>query len=96
MNHRAIRIFSTLVFLLVNAGITTAQKPPAWELALRAQLLAEQQCNLNYLTNVKVQDLGVVKSIEARAHCANGQAYDVKSLKGTNQFDIRACGISIC
>ena len=63
---------------------------------LRAQLLHEHQCNLNYLTNVKVQDLGAVKSVEARAHCVNGQAFDVHSLKGSTKFKIEECGMSIC
>lgn len=93
---------------LITAGallafvITVASQPllaediPAWQLALQNQLLAEKQCNLNYLTNVKVQELGAITSIEARAHCMNGQAYDVRSLSGTNKFDLRECGITIC
>ena len=83
-------------------AITAANHPlmaediPAWQLALQNQLLAEKQCNLNYLTNVKVQELGAITSVEARAHCINGQAYDVRSLSGTHKFDIRECGITIC
>ncbi|MEM7636192.1 MAG: hypothetical protein AAF299_16625, partial [Pseudomonadota bacterium] len=83
-------------------AITSATLPllaediPAWQLALQSQLLTEKQCNLNYLTNVKVQELGAITSVEARAHCVNGQAYDVRSLSGTNKFDIRECGITIC
>lgn len=73
-----------------------AEEIPAWQLALQSQLLAEKQCNLNYMTNVKVQELGAITSIEARAHCVNGQAYDVRSMSGTNKFDIRECGITIC
>ena len=79
------------------AGLpSSAEDIPAWQLALQAQLLAEKQCNLNYMTNVKVQELGAVTSIEARAHCMNGQAYDVRSMKGSNKFDIRECGITSC
>lgn len=73
-----------------------AEDIPAWQLALQGQLLAEKQCNLNYLTNVKVQELGAITSVEARAHCVNGQAYDVRSMSGTNKFDIRECGITVC
>lgn len=73
-----------------------AEEIPAWQLALQSQLLAEKQCNLNYMTNVKVQELGAITSIEARAHCVNGQAYDVRSMSGTNIFDIRECGITVC
>ncbi len=74
----------------------SAEDMPAWQLALQSQLLAEKQCNLNYMTNVKVQELGAITSIEGRAHCMNGQAYDVRSLKGTNKFDIRECGMTVC
>ena len=73
-----------------------AEDTPAWQIALQGQLLAEKQCNLNYLTNVKVQELGAITSVEARAHCINGQAYDVRSMSGTTKFDIRECGMSVC
>ncbi len=73
-----------------------AEDMPAWQIALQGQLLAEKQCNLNYLTNVKVQELGAITSIEARAHCINGQAYDVRSMSGTTKFDIRECGMTVC
>ena len=73
-----------------------AEDMPAWQIALQGQLLAEKQCNLNYLTNVKVQELGAITSIEARAHCINGQAYDVRSMSGTTKFDIKECGMSVC
>ena len=73
-----------------------AEDMPAWQIALQGQLLAEKQCNLNYLTNVKVQQLGAITSIEARAHCINGQAYDVRSMSGTTRFDIRECGMTVC
>jgi hypothetical protein len=73
-----------------------AEDMPAWQIALQGQLLAEKQCNLNYLTNVKVQELGAITSVEARAHCINGQAYDVRSMSGTTKFDIRECGMSVC
>ena len=79
---------------LVNTAV--ADETPEWQLALQRQLLSEKQCNLNYLTNLKVQTLGAIKSIEARAHCMNGQAYDIKSMHGTEMFEIRACGITIC
>lgn len=84
--------------LAITAAIQPllAEDIPAWQLALQSQLLAEKQCNLNYMTNVKVQELGAITSIEARAHCVNGQAYDVRSLSGTNKFDIRECGITVC
>ena len=84
------------VVLGLGGHAALAEDIPVWEHALRAQLLHEHQCNLNYLTNVKVQDLGAVKSVEARAHCVNGQAFDVHSLKGSTKFKIEECGMSIC
>ncbi len=91
-------VFSVLVGLAFATMINTvsAEDSPEWQLALQRQLLNEKQCNLNYLTNVKIQTLGAIESIEARAHCMNGEAYDVKSMHGTHMFEIRACGITIC
>jgi hypothetical protein len=92
---------TVLGVLLVVAFATmintvSADESPAWQLALQQQLLSEKQCNLNYLTNVKKQTLGAIESIEARAHCMNGEAYDIKSMHGTQMFEIRECGITIC
>lgn len=89
---------AAMIALLVSATSqpVLADEIPAWQLALQGQLLAEKQCNLNYLTNLKVQQLGAITSIEARAHCVNGQAFDVRSMSGTNKFDIRECGITVC
>lgn len=87
------------VFALAISALSlslSAEDMPAWQLALQEQLLAEKQCSLNYMTNVKVQELGAITSIEARAHCMDGQAYDVRSMKGTTKFDIRECGITVC
>lgn len=91
-------VFSVLLGLAFATMIKTvsADDIPAWQLTLQRQLLNEKQCNLNYLTNVKVQTLGAIESIEARAHCMNGVAYDVQSMHGTPMFEIRECGITIC
>jgi hypothetical protein len=96
MKYIAFAACLAALILPALSSTAAADEPPAWEHALRSQLLVEKQCNLNYLTNVQVQQLGAVKSIEARAHCMNGQAYDVRSLKGSDKFDIKECGISIC
>jgi hypothetical protein len=96
MKRSIIRTCILALALGLTSLAATAEDPPAWELSLRVQLLAEQQCNLNYLTNVKVQQLGSIQSIEARAHCMNGQAFDVRSLKGQDRFDIKECGVSVC
>jgi len=91
-------VLSVLLGLALATMIKTvsADDTAAWQLALQRQLLSEKQCNLNYLTNVKTQTLGAIESIEARAHCMNGQAYDVQSMHGTHMFEIRECGITIC
>ena len=70
-------VFTVLLGLVFATMIKTvlADDIPAWQLALQQQLLSEKQCNLNYLTNVKVQTLGAIESIEARAHCKGGQSY---------------------
>ncbi len=91
-------VFSILLGLAFATMIrpSTADDTPAWQLALQQQLLSEKQCNLNYLTNVNVQTLGAIESIQARAHCMNGSAYDVQSMHGTHMFEIRECGMTVC
>ena len=91
-------VFSTFLAVALTSMITNAaaEDTPKWQLALEQQLQSEHQCDLNYLTNLKVQNLGAIRSIEARAHCMNGEAYDIRSLHGSDTFEIRACGITIC
>ncbi len=87
-------MFGTVLTTVIS--IAAAEDSAEWRLALQQQLLNEKQCELNYLTNLKVQTLGAIESIEARAHCMSGQAYDIKSMHGTNEFEIRECGITVC
>ncbi len=91
-------VFSVLQGLAVAAMINSALADdlPDWQVALQSQLLNEKQCNLNYLTNLKIQKLGAINSIQARAHCMNGEAYDVNSMHGTHIFEIRECGNIVC
>ena len=94
---RKLAIWAIMYLTFLTAVQTGfAKDMPVWELNLRDQLLAEKQCNLNYLTGVKIQKLGIIESVEARAHCMNGQAYDVRSLGGVERFEIHSCGMSVC
>ena len=91
-------VFSAVLIVVLACMITdaVAEGTPKWQLALQQQLQNEHQCELNYLTNLKVQTLGAIRSIEARAHCMDGEAYDIRSLHGSDMFEIRACGMTIC
>ena len=77
--------------------ITGAQaQTPVWEKNLRTQLAAEENCELNYLTNIKETAKDGKVEIVARAHCSDGRAFDIEGLKSKKSFAIRSCKINAC
>jgi hypothetical protein len=88
--------------LLLMAALTVAtasvaqDQPPSWRNALEQQLLNDHKCKVMYLTNVKERNEGGRETIEARAHCDDTRAFDVKRLDRGLRFDAQECGPVAC
>lgn len=90
------RLLVTGVISLLTAGTLLAADTPEWEKALMDQLMKQKQCQLNYLTSLKTYEHPTHKSIEARAHCTDGRAFDVDNQEDPKKFKFHACGPSVC
>lgn len=94
--NRLLSVAVLVVALMIAISSSVAQDTPIWVQVLRAQLLEEQECELNYMTNIRELELGDTVRIDARAHCKDGRAFDVKSDDPGQKFDIRACNVTLC
>jgi 23S rRNA-/tRNA-specific pseudouridylate synthase len=90
------RLLSTGIISLLTTGALLAAETPEWEKALQDQLMRQQQCQLTYLTNLKTFEQPGHKSVEARAHCTDGRAFDIDNREDPRKFNIRACGPVVC
>ncbi len=73
-----------------------AHSEDAWKVVLEQQLLNEEKCQLNYLTDVAVTDEAGGKAVKARAHCDDTRSYDVHLLPGKSKFTLSACKPTYC
>ncbi len=83
------------IAFLFTTGVVAGELS-AWEDALKNQLMKEEQCQLSHFTNLKVTGPENRETIKARAHCADGRAFDINSQKDTEKFELHACGPVAC
>ncbi len=72
-----------------------AQEQP-WEAALKQQLLAEKDCELNYLTDIRSFELLGRQTVKARAHCMDERAFDVTQEGEDAAFTFESCEVVTC
>jgi len=82
--------------VLIHPGAARAEDPPIWELALTDQLLREHQCILRFFTDLRVFQEDGHDAIEARVHCDDDRAFDVRTLDSDMEFEIKECGVMQC
>jgi hypothetical protein len=85
-----------IAMLATPMAAAAQDQPPPWRDALDRQLMKEQQCRVMYLTNVKEREDGGRATVELRAHCEDGRAFDAKRLDRGLKFDIEECGPVVC
>ncbi len=85
---------SAIVLCAGFSHVAVANEP--WRVLLEQQLLAEEKCDLNYLTDVSVTEKSNGKMIKARAHCDDSRSFDVLMAPGGAKFDVSACKPTYC
>lgn len=81
---------------LAGAPMAGLAQESAWQGVLRLQLLAEQNCQLNFLTNIFEGKLDGQDVITAKAQCVDGRQFDVKREQAHEKFYIKACAPTYC
>jgi hypothetical protein len=89
-------ILISMVMLATATAAASQAQAPSWRAELEKQLLSKHKCRVVYLTNVKERTEGGRESVEARAHCDDTRAFDVKRLDRGLQFDSQECGPVTC
>lgn len=82
-----------LTFAVVNSAFA---QEVGWQADLRKQLLAEKDCELNYLTDSKTYELLGKQTIEVRAHCKDKRAFDAARSGDDKVFELKSCEVVTC
>ncbi len=87
---------SVPMLLLWTGLMSPAHSEDAWKVLLEQQLLAEEKCQLTFLTNLSIKEEDGGKSITAKAHCEDNRSFDVHMPHGRPKFDLSACKPTYC
>lgn len=92
------KIYAPLLGILLVASLPGAgsAQEPEWRTQLNQQAQSKEQCEVQYLTNIKESTVAGQPSITARIHCTDGRSFDVTRLGETKAFDIRECQPTAC
>jgi hypothetical protein len=92
--------------LLAVAGMTTvlvagghgvrAEDQVEWQFQLQYQIAVDEQCQIEYMTNVRETEVGGVDTVSGRAVCSDGRAFDFARLDPASPFDIKSCEVQAC
>lgn len=69
---------------------------PEWQQTLNSQLMKEENCEVNFLSNLKVSVVNGQESVLARAHCTDKRAFDVSRIGRDKPYKIEQCGTEAC
>lgn len=79
------------------AAIAQSPKaPPVWELALKAQLKGERQCDLARVISVREFKLAGEEALEGRVRCVDAREFDFSRRKKHEKFELRLCAPATC
>ncbi len=100
-HNLACRLF--IVIALASAVALPVPQPGAqetfdsvWLEKLNKQLMDEQDCEVAFYVRLNEGELGGRKTMEARAQCEDGRAFDASRVEPEATFTIRACDVQTC
>jgi hypothetical protein len=67
-----------------------------WQTALGQQLLAQENCTVELLLNVREMEIGGVATVSGRATCSDKHSFDFSRLHPDDPFELQACDIQVC
>ncbi|CAN0507395.1 unnamed protein product [Discosporangium mesarthrocarpum] len=82
---------------VVCAGpLAMAQAEDTWKVLLEQQLLVDEKCELNYLTDLSTSENTAGLEVKARAHCQDSRSFDVHKQPAAIKFEISSCKPTYC
>jgi hypothetical protein len=85
--------FLAAIVIMSSSALPQTEK---WETDLATQLQSEHKCTLNYLTSTRNFILLGRETLETKAHCIDGRAFDATRSDDPKQFDIKKCSPDEC
>ena len=90
------KIAALAVLGLAAPFLIAATILPEWQQTLNSQLMKEDNCEVNFLSNLKVSVVNGQESVQARAHCTDSRTFDVSRTGRDKPFKIEQCGTETC
>ncbi len=69
---------------------------PEWQQKLNSQMLSQHDCEVNYLSNVRLGVKDGKESVSARVHCMDQRAFDVSRTGRDQPYKVEECGPTTC
>lgn len=88
-----LRLILLVLAVPVLAGATIL---PEWQRTLNAQMLGKHDCEVNYLSNLRLGVKDGQETVSARVHCMDGRNFDVSRSGGDKPYKVEQCGPVAC
>jgi hypothetical protein len=91
------RSVARLVLVVLSVPLLAAAVMlPEWQQQLNSQLKKEQNCEVNYLSNLRISAVNGEETVFARAHCMDKRAFDVSRMGPGKPYKIQECTTNAC
>lgn len=86
------------VLPLLAAGLVLGPGPASadWRAELEAVMFEAHGCEVNYLTNLRVEETDGGEAVFARVHCLDGRSFDVSRAGPDRPFRTEECAVREC
>ncbi len=85
-----------LPFVAILFATASVQAEPTWHSKLEAQIQSEEECLVEYYTNVLEKDVNGTLTLSGKIHCRDGRQFDFSRLRPQDKFDIKVCEPQVC
>ncbi len=84
------------VVLLAAMPVSAPHAETTWEVFLQAQILKQEQCDIEFVLNVREMEVGGVPTVSGRVHCRDGRSFDFSRLHPDEEFELKNCQPLVC
>jgi len=89
-------VLGALLIVLALLAVPVKAQSESWQTLLKAQLVAEQHCELTLVINFRRIPLGKLDGYEGRIRCRDGREFDFTQSSPNQKFTIKLCQPVVC
>lgn len=91
------RLIAKLVLVAAALPLLTAAVIlPEWQQQLYDQLKKEQNCEVNFLSNIQMRVVNGSETVLARAHCMDKRDFDASRMGAGKPYKLQECSTNAC